>query len=236
MIWISRILKVVVLLVIAGGLFYYLRFAPASAIAHNVGLGPVAEEVVGTGTLEARVSATISSKISGRILKMHADQGDTVVAGQLLFTLEDDELSQQVAIAEAQVDASRAATARLEADKKRAEAIADQAARSFDRVEKLLLQNAVSQEEGDKATEALAIAGSGVSLAVAAINEAEKELIAAEKNLEYQRARLADTVVTAPFDGLIVRREREPGDVVVPGSQILSLISTDDLAIYIVQL
>jgi HlyD family secretion protein len=228
-IWLTRILKGAVVVAVVGGVIYFMRFSPTSAVAHTVGLAPITEEVLGTGTLEARVSATISSKIAGRILEMHIDQGESVTAGQLLLTLEDEELSQQVAIAEAQVDASRAAMERLETDKKRAEAIADQAARSFDRVEKLLQQNAVSQEEGDKATEALAIAGSGVSLAAAAINEAQKELIAAEKNLEYQRARLADTRVTAPFDGLVVRRDREPGDVVVPGSQILSLISTNQL-------
>ena len=52
---------------------------------------------------------------------------------------------------------------------------------------------------------------------------------AVEKTLEYHRARLADTEVNAPFDGLIVRRQRDPGDVVVPGSAILTLISTDEL-------
>lgn len=59
--------------------------------------------------------------------------------------------------------------------------------------------------------------------------EGQKELVAAEKTLEYHRARLADTEIRAPFDGLIVKRHRDPGDVVVPGSAILTLISTDEL-------
>ena len=61
------------------------------------------------------------------------------------------------------------------------------------------------------------------------ITEGQKELISAEKTLEYHRARLQDTEIRAPFDGLIVKRHREPGDVVVPGSSMLTLIATEEL-------
>jgi HlyD family secretion protein len=56
-----------------------------------------------------------------------------------------------------------------------------------------------------------------------------KQVISAEKTLEFQRARLADAILPAPFDGLIVRRQRDPGDVVVPGGAVLSLISTEEM-------
>ncbi len=79
------------------------------------------------------------------------------------------------------------------------------------------------------AVNTLAVAEAGVSRAEAAIAEGQKELVAAEKTLEYQRARLRDTKIVAPFDGLVVKRSREPGDVVVPGSSIMTLISTDEL-------
>jgi len=81
----------------------------------------------------------------------------------------------------------------------------------------------------DKATETLAIALAGVSRAEAAITEGQKEFVAAEKTLEFHRARLRDTEIQAPFDGMIIKRNREPGDVVVPGSSILTLISTEEL-------
>jgi HlyD family secretion protein len=77
--------------------------------------------------------------------------------------------------------------------------------------------------------EALSVAEAGLSRAEAAVTEGQKERITAEKSLDYQRARLADTEITAPFDGLIVRRHRGPGDVVTTGSAILTLISTDEL-------
>ncbi|HED54285.1 MAG TPA: efflux RND transporter periplasmic adaptor subunit [Phycisphaerales bacterium] len=49
------------------------------------------------------------------------------------------------------------------------------------------------------------------------------------KTLEFQQARLDDTVIRAPFDGLIIRRDRDPGDIVVPGSTIYQLIALDEI-------
>jgi HlyD family secretion protein len=184
---------------------------------------------MGTGTLEARVSATISPKISGRIEQLMADQGDSVKAGDLLVLLDDAELQQQVEIAEANVNATSAAIARLKSDKTRAEAVYVQAEKSHSRLQQLSRQNAASRDEADKATEGLVVAEAGIATAEAAITEGQKQLVAAEKTLQYHRARLQDTRIVAPFDGLIVRRNREPGDVAVPGSSILTLISTDEV-------
>jgi len=227
--WVGRLLKLLVIVTVAGGFFYWMRYQPVSVVTHIVERGTVVSEVMGTGTLEARVEGTISPKISGRVTKLFYDQGDRVTAGDLLVRLDDEELHQQVSIAEANVEAAQAAVVRLNTDKQRAKAIFEQARKSHDRIQSLIRENAVSPEEADKATEALVVAEAGVSRAEAAIAEGQKELVSAEKTLEYHRARLNDTEIHAPFDGLIVNRRREPGDVVVPGSSILTLISTEEL-------
>ena len=74
--------------------------------------------------------------------------------------------------------------------------------------------------------EALSIAEAELSIAGAAIIEGQKRLDAAERFLECQRARLHDTTIEAPFDALVVRRDREAGDVVTAGSSVLQLVST----------
>ncbi len=227
--WVWWALKPVVLLSVIGGIIYWVKFAPVSVSTHSIQRGSIVAEVMGTGTLEARVKATVSPKISGRIGEVLVDQGDRVSAGDLLVRLDDEELQQQVAIAQANVEAARAAIERLKTDKTRANAVFEQAQKSHDRVQALIGQNAVSQDDVDKAIEALAIAVVGISRAEAAITEGQKELISAEKTLEYHRARLQDTEIRAPFDGLIVKRHREPGDVVVPGSSMLTLIATEEL-------
>jgi RND family efflux transporter MFP subunit len=227
--WFWRAVKLLLGLALVGGGIYWYRFSPLAVDVHVPQRGTVVAEVMGTGTLEARVSTTISPKIAGRIAEVLADQGQNVQQGHLLVRLDDDELKQQVAIAEANVDAAKAAIIRLDADKGRVNAVFDQARRHHTRMESLRERSAITQEELERAAESLAVAIADVARAEAATSEGQKQLISAEKNLEYHRARLQDTHIKAPFDGLIVSRERESGDVVVPGSRILTLISLDTL-------
>ncbi len=227
--WKWRALKFAAFVAVVAGLIYWIRFAPIAVSTHLVAQGPLVVEVMGTGTLEARVEATIGPKISDRIGEILVDQGDLVSAGDLLVQLEDEERLQQVAIEEANVEAASAAIRRLSIDKERATAVFDQAQKNNLRVQQLVPSNAATQDDADKATESLALAVAGVSSAEAAITEGQKERVVAEKNLQYRRARLDDTRILAPFKGLIVKRSREPGDVVVPGSSILTLISLEEL-------
>ncbi|MCU0872200.1 MAG: efflux RND transporter periplasmic adaptor subunit [Pirellulaceae bacterium] len=227
--WLWRIAKLLAVAAAVGGLVYWLKFSPVPVREHRIETGEIVAEVMGTGTLEARVKSTVSPKIAGRIEQLLADQGDHVQAGQLLFTLDDAELKQQVEIAQADIASAQAALDRLEADRAQAAAILEQARQSDERVKKLVAREVATAEESDKATEALSVAQAGVARAEAALLEGRKQLIAAEKNLDFRRAVLADTQVSAPFDGLIVRRYRDPGDIVVPGSPALTLVSLDEI-------
>ena len=227
--WFWRILKIIVALAVIVGVVYRVRFAPVSVTQVQVKQGEIVAEVMGTGTLEAHIKATISSKISGRIAEVLVDQGDRVQVGQSLVRLDNEELKQQVGIAQANREVAQAGIDRLKTDKDRATAIAKRARTHSARVQALAEKSATTKDELEISRESLAIAEAGLSGAELAITEGQKELIAAEKTLEYQRARLADTEIKAPFEGLIVRRQRDPGDVVVPGSLILSLISTKEL-------
>lgn len=220
-----------VALVLGGiaGVIYMLRFAPVPVVGHAVARGEIVAEVLGTGTLESRMQVTISPKISGRIEEILADQGDQVRQGQTLVRLDDAELRQQVEIAQASLDAAKAGVTRLKTDRDRAAAVAAQAAREHRRLEQLVTKNASSQSDFDKAVEAVAISEAGVARAEAAIVEGQQQVTTADKTLAYQQARLADSTITVPFDGLIVRRQRDPGDVVVPGSPILQLVALEQL-------
>lgn len=76
-------------------------------------------EVMGTGTLEARVKTTLSPRIQERLAEVLVDQGDAITNGQLLARLDDGEQRQQVAVAEATVVAARATVERVRADQAR---------------------------------------------------------------------------------------------------------------------
>ncbi|MEW6073459.1 MAG: efflux RND transporter periplasmic adaptor subunit [Planctomycetota bacterium] len=221
--------RLVLVLSVALAAAWRFLLAPVVVTTHTVVTGAITAEVMGTGTLEARTSAIVGPKIGGLIVRIACDQGDRVKAGALLFQLEDSDVRQQVGMAEAEIATATAALDRLKAARNGAEAVLAQARIDRERVGELIATNVVSQQDLDKAVEALSMAESEMSVAEAAIIEGQKRLIAAERSLEYQRARLHDTTIEAPFDALVVRRDREPGDVVTAGSSVLQLVSTDEM-------
>jgi RND family efflux transporter MFP subunit len=227
--WAWRGVKTVAVMVAITATAYWVRFSAIQVRQQEVARGELRAEVMGTGTLEARVKASISPKISGRVRMIAVDQGDEVSSGKVLVTLDDDELQQQVEIAEANLETAHAAIDRLKSDEVRAAATLTAAKSEHQRVEQLAAKKVISQSDIDKSAEALAVAEAGVARAKFAVVEGRKQLVAAEKTTQYHQTRLADTQITSPFDGLIVRRQRDAGDVAVPGSPILTLIATKEL-------
>jgi len=221
--------RIVLAAIALGVLAWWALLAPAAVVSHTVIRATVDAEVLGTGTLEARVSAIVGPKIPGLIVKVAADQGDLVKAGDTLVVLEDTDVKQQVGAAEADVAAAGETIERLRADARRAEAVHAQAKLTHQRQSQAAAANASSQQELDRAAEALAVAGAEVARAGAAIVEGEKRRAAAERWLDYQLARLHDTTIEAPFDALVVRRDRDAGDVVTAGSSVLQLVSLNEM-------
>jgi HlyD family secretion protein len=227
--WLWRTAKFAVVAAVIGGAIYWVKFTPLSVTEHHVERGTIVAEVMGTGTLEAHFKSTISPRISGRIQEVLVDMGDSVTAGKLLVRLDDVDMKPQVEIAQASVEVARATLDRLQADRSQASAVLEQAVAEYKRGRNLLPQHAISQSDVDKATADWKTAQAGVARTDAALIEGRKQLIAAETNLTHRKALLGDTKIVAPSDGLIVQRQRDPGDIAVPGSTILSLISTKEL-------
>lgn len=188
-----------------------------------------AEDVLGTGTLEARVKTQVSARIQERLVEVLVDQGDTVKKGQLLAKLDDAELRQQAAIAQASFAAAKQTAQRVEADLARSQAVLEQARKDAKRLAGLLASNAVSQTDSDKAAEASKVAEADLKRSNAAIAEAQGLVLVAEKTMMHRQEQLAFTQITAPYDGLIIRRDREPGEMLVPGATLMELISLDEL-------
>lgn len=216
------------LMVVAFGL-YWLKFRPSPVTAHTVATGDVSSEIMGTGTLEARVKTTISPRILERLAEVLVDQGDHVKSGQLLAHLDDAETKQQVAIAEAGLTAARATVERVRADEDRAQAVLQQAQLDHQRVADLIATRVAAQSDFDKAVESLRVAEADFKRAQAVIVEAQTQVFTAEKNVLYRGEQMAFTEVRSPYDGLVTRRDRDPGGIVVPGSSILQLVATNEI-------
>lgn len=221
--------KLALVLAIIGLVVYRVRFAPVPVAAHRAKHGRIVAEVMGTGTLEARVGANISSRISGRVGQVLVDQGDRVTKGQLLVTLDDGDLRRQVEMAKAEIAATKAGIDRSGAEIARAEAAAVEARASHVRVATLQRQGIMSADDLGKATLAKDVAEAELRRSRLYKVELQRLEHKAVETLGYTQERLADTEIVSPFDALIVRRSREPGDVVVPGTSILQVISTDQM-------
>ena len=222
-------LPLVIVAAVLGIAGYKLRFAPVEARGVQATNEQITSQILGTGNLEARVRGTVSPKIPGRIVSILVDQNDFLRADQLLTKLDDGELKELVEVAAANLAAAEASVARVRAERERLIAIEKQAQVDYQRIAELVANKVASQSDLDKAVERLAIAEADLKRSDSATTEAERQAFAAGRNLEYQRERLKDTLIHSPFDGIVVQRNREPGDVVVPGSSILDIISTNEL-------
>src|ERR1035437_7830971 len=152
---------------------YRLKFSPMPVTAYTVCMGEVRGEVMGTGTLEARVKTTISPRIQERLAEVLVDQGDYVKYGQLLARLDDAETKQQVAIAEATLVAGRATVERVSADEARSQAVLKQAQQDHQRSVDLLAAKISSQADFDKTAESLHVVESDLKRSRAVIVEAQ---------------------------------------------------------------
>jgi RND family efflux transporter MFP subunit len=140
---------------------------------------PATEEVV--GTVRAKLRATLEAKLSGRIETMPVSAGQLVKKGALLAQLE-----------------VRETQAKLD----QAKAVREQSARDRQRLEALLLQKAVTQQEYDAVLARFRVSEAAVS--------------EAQTMLDY-------ATLTAPFDGVITRKLAEVGDLASPGRALLEL-------------
>jgi HlyD family secretion protein len=209
---------------------YMLYFKPVPVTSYTVKAATVEAEVMGTGTLAARFKTTISSKITGKITALGADQNDPVSKDMLLATLDDSELRQQVEVASASLEAAKAALARVEADITRAEAVLTGARQDYKRTSELSGKQIVSADELDKSKQALDVAQAGLESSQAAKVETQRQIATAERTLKYQEALLANARILCPVDnGLVTFRYRQVGDIVVPGTAIMDVACLSEM-------
>jgi len=222
-----------------------------TAITFIIRRGNDDDVIIASGTVEA-TEADLGFQTPGRIERIAVREGDRVVQGQQLAWLERTELLARRAAMEAQVEAARAVLAELESGFRSEEVAQGRAAlraaeqrvndtrRDMERLRRLYEGGAVSQQRLDDATTAYELAKAEYDRAVEALRILQtgprQERIAAQRAVLAQAeagvsqidAALDFAVISAPFDGLITVRHREPGETVGAGAPVLRLQDPDD--------
>jgi HlyD family secretion protein len=180
-------------------------------------------QVYGNGTVEAKVVVDVSSKITGRIVALSADQGDHVQRGRLIARLEDEDVGQQALQAEALVKRASATLLVEEATLRKARSNAELAERNAARFKMLADRDLISRIDSDQYENTHRVAKDEVERCRSAVDAARMELEAARANLGVAGSRRSDTLVYAPQDGIILSRELEQGAIVSPGLPIFRM-------------
>jgi RND family efflux transporter MFP subunit len=215
----------VLLALLAWRVFFY-----ASAVAViQAKEGKVALEVRGPGAVASRIQVTVSTRVTGILKELQADQGDSVKAGQLLALLEDTDAAAKASGAAAAAVASQRNIVAADAALSKARADRELAQSNFRREEEVFRAGYISQAAMDVAAAALKSAQSAEASAAASLAARQAESRASAQEAVYARALHTFTRITAPMDGLIVAREAEVGDTVVPGSPIFRMVDTRTL-------
>ena len=199
-----------VVLAVAAAAAYFLVFAgddvvPVRVAAVQAPQSSAARSVLdATGYVTARRIATVSAQVTGKVETVLIEEGMEVDAGQVLATIDDTEWRAQVALAEAQLESARSQLAEIRAQLQQAE-------RDRLRQEELAVRGLVSTAVVDAAeTEAEALA--------ARLASASKGVEVAERSLELSRVRLSNTVIRAPFAGVVTVKAAQPGEMISPVS------------------
>ncbi len=182
--------------------------------------GPIELRRTYSGTLEARSEFVVSPKVSGRIEKLHVKLADTVVRGQVVAELDNDEYVQAVAQADADVAVARANLA----EAKSALKIADRE-----------LQRIVTLRGGGVASESQYDAAQADQLAKqAALAVAKAQVTRAESALETANIRLGYTKVAADWtngnqDRVVAQRYADEGSTVSANAPLLLIVALDPI-------
>jgi RND family efflux transporter MFP subunit len=192
----------------AGAAWRFLRpkAIPVRTVVASAVTGPGVERTVlnASGYVTARREATVSSKITGKVVEVLIEEGMKVKDGQVLARLDDTNVKAALLLAEAQLESARKA---LEETRVRIKE-ADQELR---RVTDLLKNNIATQADLDHAV------ASSESLK-AKLQQQSADIVVADRQSATWQQQLEDTIIRAPFAGIATSKNAQPGEMISPVS------------------
>lgn len=189
--------------------------APVAVVLAPVELKALSPAIFGIGTVEARHIYKMGPTLAGRVKSLDVQVGDRVQAGQRLGEMEAVDLDERL-------KAQDAAIKQAQAKVNEAQTYKDHAQTQASRYDKLLKDHSTSEEVASAKRQDL-------SMAQARLAAAREELARARAEREALEAQRNHLALVAPVNGLVVRRDADPGTTVVAGQAVVELIDPDTL-------
>jgi HlyD family secretion protein len=203
--------------------------APMQVRRHVVDGGEVVREAFGRATVESRREVELGFDLVGRISDVLVDEGDRVKLGQVVAHLAPEQFTSDVHAATSGVSLAKAAKSRLFAEQRRAEATLAFAEQESTRMRALAAAGAVNARDLDLAEQQLALAKADLDRGRAALGEAERQIDVASGTTESKAVTVTRAALVSPFDGMVIRRLKDPGNTVTVGTSVLRIVSVDRL-------
>jgi RND family efflux transporter MFP subunit len=207
-VWIGLAAAVVA---IAAGAWYWATQAQAATVrtaaveARTEGAAGISGAVLNaSGYVTARRRATVSSKVTGKVVEINVEEGMKVRRGQVLARLDDTQVRAALALAESQLAQARRAVTETEVRLREAEL-------NLKRQRQLAKEGVIGQADLDTAE-------AQFDSLKARLDVGRQEVEVADRNVAIQQTNLNDMVVRAPFDGVAISKDAQPGEMVSPVS------------------
>ncbi len=192
-----------------GFVLWFFQFLGGTLVPVNTAIAQASQSTAvgasvldATGYVVARRQATVSSKVTGKVVEVLIEEGVVVQQGQLLARLDDSIPQAQLRLAESQLEA-----ARLSLDEMNV--LLRQAELDLRRTQGLAERNLASQADLDR--DGLSVEGLNARL-----DRARQEIVVASRGAAVQRQIVDDMLIRAPFDGVVIAKAAQPGEMISP--------------------
>lgn len=188
-----------------GAVWWFSRPKPVpvqTALVREVNTGGQRTLLNASGYVTARREATVSSKVTGKVVEVLVEEGMRVEEGQVLARLDSSNVEANLRLAEAQLAAARSG---LDETRVRLE----EAEREFRRVSQLAEEQIASAADLDRAR-------SEVRSLEARLDQQSAQVRVAESQVGVWKQQLEDTIVRAPFAGIVTAKNAQPGEMISP--------------------
>lgn len=203
--------------------------APVKVTTDRIKVSNLAPEVFGVGVIEARHTYNIAPVMNGRVSRMLVDQGDKVLAGQVVAEIDPIDLNEKLASSQHMAERAANTVKVAEAQLLEAQSRSRTTASTHARFSELHGRGFISQEMLDAKLHERTAAIAAVDAAAANLSAAKREYAKTLSDSKGAKKLQEQTRLISPVSGIVTARMVDNGAILSPGQTALQVVEPSDL-------